>query len=136
MKISLDKLRFQGEECSNNNRDKPISEQQFKTILLIKEHFKDIFNGKTFGDAWDFIKCYAGKPYIDVNGKEKTLFKLSSINGEINWESFRLENTEAIDEPDIDFQEDYFQSRYKALQKGEVWYKDDRISDELTDDPY
>lgn len=63
MEISLDKLRFQGEECSDKNRDNPISYAQFKAIALIEKYFKNVFYGNTFGEAWDFIKYYIDKTY-------------------------------------------------------------------------
>ena len=56
MKISLDKLRYQGEDCFDKNRDKPISNAQFRTIALIEKHLDGVFGGNTFGEAWDFIK--------------------------------------------------------------------------------
>lgn len=116
--IRLDRLSYEGEECIEENCNKPISRQQEKVLDLIKKYFNDEFNGGTFGEAWDFIKKYIRRTYIDRNGNEKTLFVIK----EKRYKSF------------LSFQDigssQYFNMRHKAMLRGEDWSEDDRFIDD------
>lgn len=132
----LDKLKFQGEECYVYNRDNPISEVQFRTISIIEKYFKDVFNGHTFGEAWDFIGRYIGEFLVEDNRKAVVPLEFGMTDGKIESENSYLENLEIVVNSDINFQEDYFRRRYEALRGGEVWTQDDRLFDETIENPH
>jgi len=130
MKIALDRLKFQGENCADYNRNKAISEQQFKTIFIIEKYFNDEFKGSNFGEAWDFIQDYINRTYRDASGQEKRLFISGKMDEATKWEDFISDNFEIIRDNSTDFQEDYFNQRYEAMLRGESWDIDDKYDSE------
>jgi len=64
----LPKLKYEGEECCLQNRSNLISYNQRIVLKSIMINFGDEFIGKEFGKAWDFIKSYIGREYLDKNG--------------------------------------------------------------------
>ncbi len=80
------------------------------------------------GEAWDFIAHHVKKSIIEDDKKEKILIQLNETDEGMYDLVFNFEGA------DINFQEDYFNRRHKALMKDEFWHQDDRIFDEPNED--
>lgn len=134
MKKTLDRLKFQGENCADYNRNKAISEQQLKTIFVIEKYFDDEFKGSNFGEAWGFILSYINRTYRDGSGQEKGLLISGKMDEAAKWEDFIADNYEIIRVNSIDFQEDYFNQRHDAMLRGKSWDIHDKYDD--SEEPY